>query len=135
MQYIGRSKRCLASRIAQHLPQKLINRGVSPAQKTAISEHVLDTLHSATSANFSILFKARSEKMMGAYEALAIQMYKPKLNQQKFHTHDIKLFAVNNETQEGRHTNDSCSVAYATTRAVPEIGVKCRLQNASNSKQ
>ena len=70
LQYIGRSKRCLSSRIAQHLPQKLISRGASPSQKTAISEHVLDTCHQATSANFSILFKARTEKIMCAYEAL-----------------------------------------------------------------
>ena len=35
LQYIGRSKRCLSSRIAQHLPQKLISRGASPSQKNS----------------------------------------------------------------------------------------------------
>ena len=118
-QYIGRTKRRLDTRISQHLPQKLINRGATPAQITAIGDHIIASGHIANKNNFSILFKGRSIRAMNAYEALAIAHYKPSLNVQKYHTHDINLDWTYAATRN-RVTNERASTTVATSERQTE---------------
>ena len=104
--YIGRSTKRLETRVAQHLPQKLLTKGQAPAQKSAICEHILQSGCPANKENFSILFKTRSENMLLIIEALCIQKYKPELNIQKYHQHDLKLnWNKGHSNTRARHEN------------------------------
>ena len=87
-------------------PKKLLTKGQAPAQKSAICEHILQSGCPANKENFSILFKTRSENMLLILEALCIQKYKPELNIQKYHQHDLKLnWNKGHSNTRARHEN------------------------------
>ena len=69
----------------------LLRKGEAPSSKTAVTEHLLDTGHTATYDDFSIIFQAKNECQLNAAEAYAIHKLKPELNCQKYLENELHI--------------------------------------------
>ena len=90
--YIGRTSRRLETRVREHLPKWLIE-GRSGRASSSIALHVLecDCLRGSLRDKFSIVFKARHDRLLRILEALAIKAFKPSLCRQKEYVLDLLL--------------------------------------------
>ena len=90
--YIGRTSRRLETRVREHLPKWLIE-GRSGRATSSICNHVLecDGLRGSLRDKFSIVFRARNDRLLRILEALAIKAYKPALCRQKDYVIDLLL--------------------------------------------
>ena len=90
--YYGRTSRSLAVRAAEHVPKWLITGG-SGRSGSAITSHVLqcDCVRGSLRDKFSIVFRARNDRVLRILEALSIKLYKPDLCKQKDHVIDLLL--------------------------------------------
>jgi len=90
--YIGRTSRRLETRVREHLPKWLIG-GRSGRANSSITSHVLECncLRGSIREKFSIVFRARSDRLLRILEALAIKAFKPALCRQKEYVIDLLL--------------------------------------------
>ena len=90
--YFGRTNRCLAVRIREHVSQWLLEGGKGRSC-SAISSHVLqcNCLRKNLRDHFSVIFRARNEQILRILEALSIKLFKPNLCMQKEHVMALLL--------------------------------------------
>ena len=95
--YVGKTTQCLAERIKQHIPDKLLK--ITPemrkkASDSAITKHLKDSrecLNPAIRCQFKVLIKARHQQQLDVLEAIFIRAKSPALCQQKDHVRNLSL--------------------------------------------
>ena len=81
--YIGRTERCLSTRIKEHLPKWLL-QSEEKITKSSITKHLLDTEHSADpKVAFRVINKQTRSKSLKYAEVCAIRLHQPDLCVQK----------------------------------------------------
>ena len=81
--YIGRTERCLPTRIREYLPKGILN-SVDKTPQNSITEHLLDSEHSTDFINsFKVINKHSKNQLFEYAEACAIRIYRPNLCIQK----------------------------------------------------
>ena len=90
--YIGRTSRRLAVRSKEHIPKWLL-QGQVRQPRSAITSHLLecDCDRPALRDRFSVVSRARSDRLLRILEALFIKRFKPNLCTQKDHVLDLLL--------------------------------------------
>jgi hypothetical protein len=90
--YYGRTNRRLEVRIREHVPKWLLD-GKHGRTCTAITSHALacSSICGRLRDKFSVVFRARNERTLRIFEALAIRAFKPDLCKQKDLLIDLKL--------------------------------------------
>ena len=81
--YIGRTERCLSTRVREHLPKWLIN-SVDRTPKSSTTRYLLDSEQSMDFNNsFQVINKQSNSQLIKFAEACAIRIYRPNLCIQK----------------------------------------------------
>ena len=81
----------LEDRIKEHLLAKLMQQ-TNYQKSCSIADYIFNTLHPLDQKrSFSIIFKARDRKTLKFVEAVAIRLFKPKLNVQQHMDYQLKL--------------------------------------------
>ena len=90
--YYGRTSRCLGVRTREHVPKWLINNA-SGRSTSAITTHALecDAPRGSLREKFTIVYRARNDRLLRIVEALSIKRYQPILCRQKDHVIDLLL--------------------------------------------
>ena len=95
--YVGKTTQCLAERIKQHIPDKLLNITAQAATKrtdSAIMRHLKDSPECQSPgirSHFKVLKKARLQQQLDILEAIFICAKSPALFQQKEHVRNLSL--------------------------------------------
>ena len=94
--YVGRTSQCLAERIKQHVPDKiLLTQNLRMTKNdSAVLKHLKSSPECISQARskFSILQQARSQAHLHVLEALFIAKFSPSLCSQKEFVHSLSLF-------------------------------------------
>ena len=96
--YVGKTSQCLAERIKQHLPPKILAKTqkelVKKKSDSAITRHIKEQ-HECLSPDllkqFKVLSKARNQAHLDVLEAIFIRTKSPALCQQKEHVRHLSL--------------------------------------------
>ena len=99
--YIGRTDRCLAQRVSEHIPKWLVQRMTQPRTSTlacdknpasSITKHLMKTGHKVDlTQSFKVLLRNRTPRLLAFCEALLITTHRPPLCSQKKLTHNVCL--------------------------------------------
>ena len=98
--YVGKTTQCLAERIKQHIPDKLLK--ITPeirkkASDSAITKHLKDSregLNPAIRCQFKVLIIARHQQQLDVLAAIFIRAKSPALCQQKDHVRNLSLIEL-----------------------------------------
>ena len=99
--YIGRTDRCLAQRVAEHVPKWLLNSRSQCSQTTetkpknptsSIARHLMMTGHQVDLTQaFKVMLRNRNPKLLAFCEAVLIAKHRPPICAQKQLTHTVCL--------------------------------------------